>query len=118
MVFVNSNPNRQNKTNKYFQEQRAKINTLKKNKRIISKQILNRWEAILDDDCVSHQIHSSDNNCKTVISISKPVIKPYIPAPIRPSVWINYEDDYNDNDYILDYIYDYEDQIYNRFKKN
>jgi hypothetical protein len=90
MQYINRNPNRQNKTNEYYKDQRDKIKNLNKNKKIISKQILNRWEKEVEY-----------NNCNTVnskeISISNPGFTSYIPAnvPIRPYRWTNsldYED--------------------------
>jgi hypothetical protein len=42
MKVINNNPNRQNKTNEYFKEQRNKNKKLNENKKNISKQILNR----------------------------------------------------------------------------
>jgi hypothetical protein len=94
MQYTNRNPNRQNKTNEYYKDQRDKIKNLNKNKKIISKQILNRWE----------KEEVEYNNCNTVntkeISISNPGFTSYIPANshIRPSVWMNLVDyeDYED----------------------
>lgn len=88
MQYINRNPNRQNKTNEYFKDQRDKIKNLNKNKKNISKQILNRWEKEVE--------YNNTVNTKK-ISIPNPGFTSYIPAnsQIRPSVWMNlvdYED--------------------------
>jgi hypothetical protein len=88
MQVINNNPNRQNKTNEYFKEQRNKNKKLNKNKKIISKQILSRWEQVVEYD-----ICNPDNGKK--ISISNPGFTSYIPAFTRPYRWTNaldYED--------------------------
>jgi hypothetical protein len=48
MHVINRNPNRQNKTNEYFREQRNKNKKLKEKKKNISKQILNRWDQVVE----------------------------------------------------------------------
>jgi hypothetical protein len=87
MQYINRNPNRQNKTNEYFKDQRDKIKNLNKNKKNISKQILNRWEKE-----VEYNNYYTVNTKK--ISIPNPGFTSYIPAnsQIRPSVWMNWED--------------------------
>lgn len=87
MQYINRNPNRQNKTNEYFKDQRDKIKNLNKNKKNISKQILNRWEKE-----VEYNNYYTVNTKK--ISIPNPGFTSYISAnsQIRPSVWMNWED--------------------------
>ena len=87
MQVINNNPNRQNKTNEYFKEQRNKNKKLNENKKNISKQILNRWDQVVEYD-----------NCNQG-NISNPVyatrITSYVPASTRPYRWTNaldYED--------------------------
>ena len=114
MPFVNNNPNRQSKTNKFFQEKREKYNILNNKKKIISKQILNRWKSIYEEDSSyvdtlpsTLMTNTNTNSSKTITSVPNK----------RQHVLINYE--YDDYNYLYEYDYEYyEEQIYNKLKKN
>ena len=113
MPFVNNNPNYQSKTNKFFQEKREKYNILNNKKKIISKQIHNRWKSIYEEDILyidfqlsTLMINTNTNSSKTITSVPNK----------RQHVLINYE--YDDYNYLYDYNYEYyEEQIYNKLKK-
>jgi hypothetical protein len=95
MHVINSNPNRQNKTNEYFEVKRKKNKKLNENKKNISKQILNRWEQVVEyDNC--NQDNGKEFSISNPASTSYvPASTSYVPASNRPYRWTNgldYED--------------------------